>query len=128
MLQTEHEFRLPKGFIDEHGTLHRDGVMRLATAADEILPQKDPRVQKNPAYLVVILLSRVIVRLGTHESPGTHTIEKLFAGDLDYLQSLYNELNYGTDAAAETVCPACSHTFHQEDHSPGKSTAIPSIN
>ena len=128
MLQTEHEFTLPKGFIDEHGTLHRDGVMRLATAADEILPQKDPRVQKNPAYLVVILLSRVVVRLGAEENPGTHTIEKLFAGDLEYLQSLYNRLNYGSEEDDVTVCPACSHAFSEGDRSLGKSSAIPAIN
>ena len=64
MLQTEHDFTLPLGYLDKEGTLHRDGVMRLATAADEILPLKDPRVVKNPAYLIVILLSRVVTRLG----------------------------------------------------------------
>ena len=65
MFETEYEFTLPRGYKDPQGELHRDGVMRLATAADEILPLKDPRVQANPAYLVVILLSRVITRLGS---------------------------------------------------------------
>src|SRR5574340_1467484 len=64
MFQTEHEFKLPFGYVDEDGTLHREGIMRLATAADEILPLKDPRVQSNQAYLVVILISRVVTRLG----------------------------------------------------------------
>ena len=32
--------------------------MRLATARDEILPLRDPRVQDNEAYLTIILLAR----------------------------------------------------------------------
>lgn len=91
--QTEYEFTLPKGFIDDEGTLHRTGVMRLATAADEILPQKDPRVQSNPAYLAVIVLSRVVVRIGELTSVSTKTIENLFASDLAFLQDLYNRIN-----------------------------------
>ena len=63
--QTEIEFKLPKGYVDDEGMLHRHGVMRLATAADEILPLRDPRVQQNPAYLTVIVLARVITRLGS---------------------------------------------------------------
>lgn len=65
MFQTEHEFTLPFGYVDDDGNLHRDGVMRLATAGDEILPLKDPRVQANQAYLVIILLARVVTRLGS---------------------------------------------------------------
>ena len=91
--QTEYEFTLPKGFIDDEGTLHRTGIMRLATAADEILPQKDPRVQSNPAYLTVIVLSRVVTRIGDVTSISTKTIENLFASDLAYLQDLYNRVN-----------------------------------
>jgi hypothetical protein len=64
MFQTEFKFTLPCGFLDEEGTLHREGLMRRATAADEILPLKDPRVVKNQGYLVVILLSRVVTQLG----------------------------------------------------------------
>ncbi len=60
VIQTEYEFTLPKGFVDDNGNLHRKGVMKLATAADEILPLKDPRVQQNPAYHTIIVLSRVI--------------------------------------------------------------------
>ena len=91
--RTEYEFTLPKGLIDEEGTLHREGVMRLATAADEILPQRDPRVQANPAYLTVIVLSRVVTRIGGVSSVSTTTIENLFASDLAFLQGLYNRIN-----------------------------------
>ena len=96
--QTEVDFELPKGFVDETGTLHRHGVMRLATAADEILPLRDPRVQQNEAYHAVIVLARVIVRLGTVPDIHTGTIEGLFASDLAYLQRLYEQLNSGDDA------------------------------
>jgi len=91
--RTEVEFELPKGYVDESGTLHRRGVMRLATAADEILPLRDPRVQQNEAYLAVIVLARVIVRLGQLPEVHTGVIEGLFASDLAYLQRLYEELN-----------------------------------
>ena len=88
MFQTEYEFRLPKGFIDKEGNWHTDGVMRLATAADEIVPLKDARVNKNPAYLVIILLSRVVIKLGSLESINPQTMEGLFAEDLYFLQKL----------------------------------------
>lgn len=91
--RTEVEFELPKGYVDDEGVLHRQGVMRLATAADEILPLRDPRVQQNEAYLAVIVLARVIVRLGHLPEVHTGTIERLFASDLAYLQRLYEELN-----------------------------------
>ena len=91
--RTEVEFELPKGYVDEAGTLHRRGVMRLATAADEILPLRDPRVQQNEAYLAVIVLARVIVHLGQLPEVHTGIIEGLFASDLAYLQRLYEELN-----------------------------------
>ncbi len=91
--QTEFEFTLPKGYVDQDGTLHKKGIMRLATAADEILPQKDPRVQANPAYLVIIVLARVIVRLGEITNITTKTIEDLFSADLAFLQEFYNQIN-----------------------------------
>jgi hypothetical protein len=91
--RTEVEFELPKGYVDEAGTLHRRGMMRLATAADEILPLRDPRVQQNEAYLAVIVLARVIVHLGQLPEVHTGIIEGLFASDLAYLQRLYEELN-----------------------------------
>jgi hypothetical protein len=99
--RTEIEFQLPKGYVDDAGTLHRHGVMRLATAADEILPQRDPRVQENEAYLTVIVLSRVITRLGSVADIHPGLIEKLYASDVAYLQRLYDELNFtDTDAGA----------------------------
>lgn len=91
--QTEVEFELPKGYLDESGVLHRHGTMRLATAADEILPLRDPRVQQNESYLVVIVLARVIIRLGSLTEIHTGVIEGLFASDLAYLQRLYDKLN-----------------------------------
>ena len=90
MFQTEYEFTLPLGYVDGEGNLHREGVMRLATAADEILPLKDPRVQANQAYLVVILLARVVTRLGSVAQINPKVVEGLYAADLGYLQELYN--------------------------------------
>jgi hypothetical protein len=114
MFQTEHEFTLPFGYVDEHGDLHRDGVMRLATAADEILPLKDPRVQSNQAYLVVILLSRVMTKLGSLSQVTPKVVEGLYAGDLAYLQEFYNRINRDGKADLPAVCPQCSHAFHVE--------------
>jgi hypothetical protein len=109
LLQTEYPFTLPKGYIDSSGTVHKEGIMRLATAADEILLLRDPRVQANPAYLIVILLSRVITRLGTQPDIHPKVIEGLFASDLAYLQQLYNQLN--GDDRLKATCPQCQHTF-----------------
>ncbi|MEM6807844.1 MAG: hypothetical protein AAF350_02040 [Pseudomonadota bacterium] len=107
--QTEIEFRLPKGYLGQDGALHREGVMRLATAADEILPLKDPRVQQNPAYLTIIVLARVITRLGSLEDINTKVVEGLYASDLNYLQRLYEDFNSADDnttARPEAVQPA----------------------
>ena len=93
MFSTEVDFVLPKGYLDPDGVLHTDGVMRLATAADEILPLKDPRVQQNPAYLTVIVLARVITRLGSLGDVNTKVVEGMFASELNYLQKLYEQLN-----------------------------------
>jgi hypothetical protein len=114
MFQTEFEFTLPCGYLDDEGTLHRDGVMRRATAADEILPLKDPRVQKNQAYLVVILLSRVITRLGGVAQMNPKVIENLYATDLAYLQHLYNEINQLGNGHLPVTCPECQHAFEVE--------------
>jgi len=92
-LQTEYEFTLPRGYVDREGNLHRAGIMRLATAKDEILPLSDPRVQRNDAYLIVIVLSRVITRLGELGEVNPGVIENLFASDLAYLQEFYNQIN-----------------------------------
>ena len=101
--QTEIEFELPKGFVDETGTLHRRGTMRLATAADEILPLRDPRVQQNEAYLVVIVLARVITRLGSLADVHPGVIENLYASDLAYLQRLYEKFNSAEELEPELV-------------------------
>ncbi|MDH4100237.1 MAG: phage tail assembly protein [Nitrospirota bacterium] len=114
MLQTEFEFTLPKGYVDEHGNLHKSGIMRLATAADEILPMKDPRVQANPAYLTVILLSRVVTRLGDLGSISTRTIEGLFAADMAYLQDFYRRINENGNGAVHAICPKCEYSFELE--------------
>jgi hypothetical protein len=95
--QTEVEFELPKGYLDDTGMLHRRGTMRLATAADEILPLRDPRVQQNEAYLAVIVLSRVITRLGSLSDVHPGVIEGLFASDMAYLQRMYETLNAAGD-------------------------------
>ena len=102
-LRTEVEFTLPKGYLDGVGVLHRRGTMRLATAADEILPLRDPRVQQNEAYLTVIVLARVIVRLGTLKDIHTGMIEGLYASDLAYLQRLYETFNAGEDTDREAT-------------------------
>ncbi len=91
--QTEIDFELPKGYLDDMGELHRHGTMRLATAADEILPLRDPRVQQNEAYFVVIVLARVITRLGSLADINTSVIEGLFAADFAYIQRLYDRVN-----------------------------------
>jgi hypothetical protein len=126
MFQTEYEFTLPCGLLDEDGTLQRDGVMRRATAADEILPLKDPRVVKNPAYLIVILLSRVITRLGGLAQVTPKSIESLFATDLAFLQGLYNEVNHPDQVGMEVACLECHHVFRPEASEPGGSWATPS--
>src|SRR4051794_17072964 len=95
--QTEIDFELPRGYVDTAGTLHRSGTMRLATAADEILPMRDPRVAQNEAYLTVIVLARVITRLGSLADIHTGVIEGLFASDLAYLQRLYERFNASAD-------------------------------
>lgn len=114
MIQTEYEFTLPIGYQDESGTLHRDGTMRLATAADEITPLRDGRVQANPAYLIVILLSRVVSRLGSLAHINPKVIESLYAADLAYLQNLYNEINQVESGHNSATCPQCHHAFEME--------------
>ena len=119
-LQTEFEFTLPKGFVDQDGNLHAHGTMRLATAADEILPQKDPRVQSSPAYLVVILFSRVITKLGDLPTITPKTIEGLFSADLAFLQDFYGRINQNGAAGIKTVCPKCEHQFEVRHENSGE--------
>lgn len=120
VLQTEYDFTLPKGYIDKEGNLHKKGIMRLATAADEILPLKDPRVQSNPAYLTVILFSRVVTKLGNLESINSVVIENLFAADLSYLQEFYRRINENATGKIKTTCPKCEHSFEIEALSEGE--------
>lgn len=120
--QTEVEFTLPRGYMDEGGMLHQEGVMRLATAADEILPLKDPRVQSNPAYLTVIVLSRVITKLGGLADVNPRIIENLFASDVSFLQSLYQKINTNANGNGHkrVSCPNCNEEIEVEDHSLGE--------
>lgn len=113
-LQTEFEFTLPKGYLDPDGTLHKEGAMRLATAADEILPMKDARVQNNPAYLTIILLSRVITQLGDVKMVTTKVIEGLFSEDLSHLQDIYRRINEEGSNKIHTLCPKCEYPFEVE--------------
>lgn len=109
--KTEYEFELPRGYVDEEGNLHKRGVMRLATAADEILPMRDPRVQQNPGYLTIILLTRVITKLGDVRGIDTRVVERLFTADLAYLQNLYRQINELDSSMFKTSCPKCEHEF-----------------
>ncbi len=113
-MQTEFDFELPKGFVDNEGVVHKTGMMRLATAMDEIAPLNDPRVRQNEAYLVVILLSRVITRLGNLSKVTPNMVESFFSVDLAYLQDLYRKLNDLDGASLAITCPNCSHEFEVE--------------
>jgi hypothetical protein len=110
-LQTEFEFTLPQGYTDDEGTLHREGRMRLATAADEIDPLQDPKVQANSSYLTIILLSRVVTDLGDLDTVDRSVIENLFVSDLEYLQAMYERVNNPGSNAVETACPDCGEAF-----------------
>ena len=107
MFQTEFNFTLPRGVVDRDGNLHREGTMRLANAADEILPLKDPRVQQNPGYLTIILLARVITRLGSLPAVDTRVVENLFTMDLAYLHDLYQRINAMDVPTYKGICPHC---------------------
>lgn len=111
--QTEYEFILPKGFVDQEGNLHRKGTMRLATAMDEITPLRDPRVRGNQAYLTILLLSRVVTKLGTLDDVNSGVIEHLFASDLGYLQAMYNRVN--SSNMDDSICPTCGRPFESEN-------------
>jgi hypothetical protein len=111
---TEFPFTLPHGLADPDGSRHRDGAMRLATAFDEIEPLKDIRVRANPGYLVIILLARVITRLGGVDHINTRTIENLYAGDLAYLQDFYQRVNSSGDSRLQVTCPHCDSEFQVE--------------
>jgi hypothetical protein len=118
--QTEFPFTLPLGLTDPDGTVHRDGAMRLATAFDEIEPLKDPRVRANPGYLVIILLARVITRLGAVEHINTKAIENLYAADLAFLQDFYQRVNQNGHTRLQVTCPHCDGDFDVEVASLGE--------
>ena len=109
-LQTEFPFTLPRGFVDSEWNLHKEGVMRLATAYDEIAPMRDPRVQSNAGYLVIILLSRVITRLGALQQVNPKIIEGLFSADLAFLQDFYRRINESGTSEINVTCPECERT------------------
>ncbi len=110
-LRTEFAFELPCGVVDRAGAIHRHGTMRMATARDEILPLRDPRVRDNEAYLTVLLLSRVVTRIGDLSDITPATIEGLFAPDLAFLQDLYRTINTRRHTHATVACPSCSEEF-----------------
>jgi hypothetical protein len=110
-LRTEFPFTLPRGYVDASGTVHRDGVMRLATARDELVPLRDDRVRENSAYLTVVLLARVVTRIGTIDDVHVGVIEDLFASDLAFLQDMYRRVNQEGHTRASVHCPMCEHDF-----------------
>lgn len=110
-MKTEFTFTLPRGYMDAAGTAHREGTMRLATARDEIEPLRDPAVRQNEAYLTVILLSRVVTRIGDVTEVTPELIEGLFAADFDHLQRLYERLNTDGESVGSVTCPSCDNRF-----------------
>lgn len=110
-LRTEFNFELPRGYVDQDGTVHRSGVMRLATARDELLPLYDARVQENSAYTTVVLLGRVITSLGTLPAVTPAVVENMFASDVAFLQDFYRRINAEGHTRIAVTCPECSHRF-----------------
>ncbi|MEI2765951.1 MAG: hypothetical protein V9F82_09745 [Dermatophilaceae bacterium] len=110
-LRTEFEFELPRGYVDGEGVVHRHGVMRLATARDELLPLYDARVMENAAFTTVVLLARVIVSLGTVPAVTSNVVENMFASDVAFLQDFYRRINTEGHTRAAVSCPECSHRF-----------------
>lgn len=110
-LQTEFDFELPRGYVDGDGIVHRSGTMRLATARDELLPLYDARVKENSAFTTVVLLARVVTRLGGLTRIDSSVIESMFAADVAFLQELYRRINAEGHTRAAVTCPSCSHGF-----------------
>ena len=110
-LRTQYAFTLPRGYVDASGAVHREGVMRLATARDELEPLRDPAVRENEAYLTVLLLARVILRIGDQTTITPELVEGLYAADFDHLQRLYERINSDSEAAGLVDCPACGVEF-----------------
>jgi hypothetical protein len=110
-MNTEFAFTLPRGYVDASGAVHREGVMRLATARDEIEPLRDAEVRRNEAYLAVLLLARVVTRIGDVVDVTPSVIEELYAADFDHLQRLYERLNTDGEAVGAVTCPHCAQAF-----------------
>ena len=108
---TEFNFTLPRGLIDNLDRVNRQGVMRLATAKDEIMVQQEPKVRENPAYGVLIMLSRVITRLGSLTYVSPDLLENLPILDISYLREYYNRINHQGDAQIPAECPHCNASF-----------------
>lgn len=124
-IPTEFQFVLPKGLVDNQGKIHRQGVMRLATAKDEIFVQKDPLVRGNPAYGVLVMLSRTITNLGELTTITPELLEGLFTLDLAYLREFYNRINQQESASIVVECPKCNNQFNMELTLSGESKATP---
>ena len=118
-LQTEFEFTLPRSYVDRDGNIHKQGTMRLATAMDEIGPLRDLRVKANQAYVAVMLLARVITKLGSLPEVNTGIIENLFSADFAYLQDFYRRINENGTSKISTACPECNHEFVVDFGHPG---------
>ena len=118
--QVEFPFTLPTGYMDADGVLHREGTMRRATAADEIVPLRDPRVQSNGSYLIILLLSRVVTSLGDVAMITPKVIENLFVADLNYLQALYSRINASENPLSGIICPHCGKPVASAGEQPGE--------
>ena len=119
-LKTRYEFTLPRGYVDRDGGLHRDGVMRLATARDELEPLRDPTISgPDDPRLTIVVLARVVETLGSLDLVTAHEIEGLFAADLAYLQDFYQRINLTGHTRLQVACPHCSGEFEVET-SPGE--------
>ena len=110
-MDTEYAFTLPRGYVGEDGTVHRSGVMRVATARDELEPLRDPEVRRNEAHLTVLLLARTVTRIGSMTDVTPEVIEGLYASDLDHLQRLYERINADGEAVGRVTCPHCAEPF-----------------
>ena len=110
-LRTQYAFTLPRGYVDASGAVHREGVMRLATARDELEPLRDPAVRENEAYLTVLLLARVILRIGDQTTITPELVEGLYAADFDHLQRLYERISSDSEAVGQVDCPSCGIAF-----------------
>lgn len=110
-LKTSYEFTLPRGYVDGQGRVHRAGTMRLATARDELDPLRDPTVSgPDDPRLTILVLSRVVERLGDLELVTSHDIENLFAVDLAYLQDFYGVINFGSQEEYDELVRSQSRT------------------